>query len=195
MIHEWGLEALQSGEGVIDIAGDPGFTAAELLRSNIPVTIVDPALGLSGKSDPMTTTFLSQFEKRGLNVIKKPFNQEFVEDPNHAKLLSGASALISLYPDEATDYCLKFTAYSGLRTFIIPCNECQQYFPPQNPTFEGFVQQCLNVDYNYSRYFGNSSLLKRERITNTPYCQVILQRTPGPPMPTQPPALAGPASR
>lgn len=178
MILQWGLNTLQTGEGVIDVGGDPGFVAAELLRSGIPVTVVDPAFGVSGKADPTTAEYLSHFDQRHLRVIREPFNQAFVDNPAHGPLLRGASALVSLYPDEATDYCLYYTAFSSMRTAIIPCNECKQYFPPQNPTYEGFVQQCLCADYQYSNYFGNRSLLKRERICNTPFCQVILQRTP-----------------
>lgn len=184
MIQQWGLGTLQSGEGVIDVGGDPGFVAAELIRSGIPVTVVDPAFGMSGKSDPTTTEFLSHFDQRFLRMIRQPFDQAFVENPAHGNLLRGASALVSLYPDEATDFCLCYTAMKAMRSAIIPCNECKQYFPPHNPTYEGFVQQCLCADYNYSRYFGNSCLLKRERICNTPYCQVILQRTPVQPTPS-----------
>lgn len=182
MIQQWGLGTLQSGEGVIDVGGDPGFVAAELIRSGIPVTVVDPAFGVSGKSDPPTTQFLSLCDQRLLRVIRMPFNQAFVDNPAHAQLLRGASALVSLYPDEATDFCLYYTASVPMRTALIPCNECKQYFPPHNPTYEGFVQQVLSADFNYTQYFGNSSLLKRERICNTPYCQVILQRTPVQPM-------------
>jgi len=181
MIQQWGLATLQSGEGVMDVAGDPGFMAVELLRSGIPVTVVDPAFGFSGKQDPLTSQFLCQFDQRYLRVIREPFNQAFVD--NHGNLVRGISALVALYPDEATDFCLYFTAFRSMRTAIIPCNECKQYFPPHNPTYEGFVQQCLMVDYNYSRYFGNTALMKREQICNTPYCQVILQRTPMPQMP------------
>lgn len=178
MIQQWGLGTLQSGEGVIDVGGDPGFVAAELIRSGIPVTVVDPAFGVSGKADPTTQEYLRHFDQRFLRVIRMPFDQAFVDNPAHAQLLRGASALVSLYPDEATDFCLYFTAFSSMRTALIPCNECKQYFPPHNPTYEGFVQQCLCVDFQYSQYFGNANLLKRERICNTPYCQVLLQRTP-----------------
>lgn len=178
MIRQWGLGTLQSGEGVIDVGGDPGFVAAELIRSGIRVTVVDPAFGVSGKAEPATSQFLNQIDQRYLRVIRQPFDQAFVDNPEHAGLLRGASALVSLYPDEATDFLLKYTAFSSMRTALIPCNECKQYFPPHNPTYQGFVEQLLEKDYQYSMYFGNTALFKRERICNTPYCQVILQRTP-----------------
>lgn len=177
MINQWGLQTLQSGEGVIDIGGDPGFVAAELLRSGIRVTVVDPAFGVSGKQDAVTAEFLSNFDQQQLRLIRQPFNQAFVDDPQYSKLLHQASALVSLYPDEATDNCLFFSAQLALRTALIPCNECAQYFPPHNPTYDGFVNQLMELDLKYSRMFGNTPVV-RERICNTPFCQVILQRTP-----------------
>jgi len=179
MIRQWGLQTLQAGEGVIDVGGDPGFVAAELLRSGIRVTVIDPAFGVSGKADPTTTQFLTNFDDRQLRLIRQPFNQDFVDDPKHVRMLRQASALVSLYPDEATNFCLYFSAAFAMRTALIPCNECQQYFPPHDPTYEGFVNHLLAIDYDNSRRFGNAPL-QRERICNTPYCQVILQRTPGP---------------
>merc|ERR1719215_1818985 len=104
MIRQWGLQTLQAGEGVIDVGGDPGFVAAELLRSGIRVTVIDPAFGVSGKADPITAQFLNQFDEQHLRMIRQPFNQEFMDDKNHARLLLNASALVSLYPDEATNY-------------------------------------------------------------------------------------------
>lgn len=180
MIQQWGLQALQAGEGVIDIGGDPGFVAAELLRSGIRVTVVDPAFGVSGKANPMTSEVLRHFGQNQLRLIRQPFNQAFVDNPAYAGLLGQATALVSLYPDEATDFCLCFSAFSSMRTALIPCNECRQYFPPHDPTYEGFVNQLLARDCHYARFFGNPVLLRRERICNTPYCQVILQRTPAP---------------
>jgi len=180
MISQWGLRALQAGEGVVDVGGDPGFVAAELLRENIPVTVVDPAFGASGKSDPQTSEILRlyrQFEGTQFRLIRAPLNRAFVHDPKHRRILRGASAMVSLYPDEATDNCLYFSAAFDLRTVLMPCNECQRYFPSHNPTYEGFVQQCLKDDAKYSRVFRNATM-KREHINDTPFCKVILQRTP-----------------
>jgi len=177
MINQWGLQNLQSGEGVIDIGGDPGFVAAELLRSGIRVTVVDPAFGVSGKQDPMTMQFLTNFDESQLRCIRQPFDQAFVDDPKHAEMMRKASALVSLYPDEATNSCLYFSAAFALRTALIPCNECQQYFPPHNPTYDGFVNSLLELDSGYARTFDVAPCV-RERLCNTPYCQVILSRTP-----------------
>jgi len=176
MIHQWGLQTLQQGEGVIEVGGDPGFVAVELLRSGIRVTVVDPAFGASGKQDAQTREYLHCFDNTQLRFIREPFNQAFVDA--YSDLLHGASALVSLYPDEATDSCLYFSAAFAKRTALIPCNECAQYFPPHEPTYEGFVKQLLGIDRGYSRMFGNCPPMTRETLDNTPYCQVILLRSP-----------------
>merc|ERR1712107_227778 len=71
-----------------------------------------------------------------------------------------------------------FTAARAMRTAVVPCNECVQYYPPHNPTYEGFVIELLNRDMNYSAQFGHSVHLRREWIHDTPFCRVLLQRTP-----------------
>ncbi|CAK0841775.1 unnamed protein product [Prorocentrum cordatum] len=48
MLARWGLAALCAGEGVLEVGGDPGFLATELLGAGVPVTVVDPAFGASG---------------------------------------------------------------------------------------------------------------------------------------------------
>uniref|UniRef100_A0A7S4SBU6 Uncharacterized protein n=2 Tax=Alexandrium monilatum TaxID=311494 RepID=A0A7S4SBU6_9DINO len=186
MIQTWGLQALCEGEGVIDIGGDPGFVAAELLHSGIHVTVIDPAFGFAGKSDAWTTGYLqdpghSQRVRSGampLRIVRAPFDQTFVSDPANQRLLEGASALVSLYPDEGTGFILEYSAARAMRTALIPCNECLQYFPPHEPTYEGFVKQLLLNDHHYLQQYGQNSPLRREQIWGTPYCQVLLSRTP-----------------
>merc|ERR1711865_194015 len=108
MITQWGLEALRSGEGVVDIGGDPGFLAEALIRAGIHVTVVDPGFAQSGKADGATVSFInaparSQQVRSGtvpFRLIREPFNDAFVK--KHAKFLQGISAMVSLYPDEVT---------------------------------------------------------------------------------------------
>ncbi|CAK0794211.1 unnamed protein product [Prorocentrum cordatum] len=187
MIRQWGLETLRSGEGVIDIGGDPGFAAAELLRSGVPVTVVDPGFGQAGKANSWTSQVLqdpSNWQrvpagKVPFRLIRRPFNQDFVDEPEHASLLGGASALVSLYPDEATDFTLFFSASRGMRTAVIPCNECAQYFPKHDPTYEGFVNFLLERDmHQVSCLGGQRAALRRDWLSGSPFCQVVLQRTP-----------------
>lgn len=186
MINQWGLDTLRSGEGVIDVCGDPGFFAAECLSSGIHVTVIDPAFGFSGKSDPSTAEYINdqahwQRVRNGtvpLRLIKEPFNQSFVDNPNHEKLLRGASAIVSFYPDEATDFVMSFTAANAMRTVVIPCNECAQHFPRHDPTYEGFVRQIMMNDQFNLKSCRTYAPLQRAQLWGSPFCQVLLQRSP-----------------
>jgi len=194
MIQLWGRHVLAAGEGVIDVGGDPGFVAAELVRSGIRVTLVDPVFGNSGKADAYTTAALrnprlpSRFQAARLDacnrcipmfrVIKRPFDQNFVDDTSHTKLLKGASALIALYPDEATDFLLHTSAVLQIRMAFIPCNDCTQFFPPSNPTYQGFVNELLAEDKRKLKEFSGGVPLRRDRLWGSPFCQVVLQRSP-----------------
>eukprot|EP00930_Biecheleria_cincta_P006598 TRINITY_DN107639_c0_g1_i1.p1 TRINITY_DN107639_c0_g1~~TRINITY_DN107639_c0_g1_i1.p1 ORF type:complete len:338 (-),score=11.77 TRINITY_DN107639_c0_g1_i1:12-1025(-) len=186
MINQWGLETLRSGEGVIDVGGDPGFLASELLSCGIHVTVVDPAFGFSGKTDRWTMEYLydpsHQHRVRAgavpFRVLREPFNETLVADPANAKLMNGFSALVSFYPDEATDFLMSFSAANASRTAVIPCNECKQYFPPHDPTYEGFVRQLLSKDRDNLRYYGQVAPLQRRTLSGTPFCPVLLERSP-----------------
>eukprot|EP00928_Gymnodinium_smaydae_P054712 TRINITY_DN38442_c0_g1_i1.p1 TRINITY_DN38442_c0_g1~~TRINITY_DN38442_c0_g1_i1.p1 ORF type:complete len:329 (-),score=42.31 TRINITY_DN38442_c0_g1_i1:131-1117(-) len=187
MIARWGWQTLREGEGVIDIGGEPGFVAAELLASGIHVTVVDPAFGATGKAHASTTKCIEDPLAHGsgqfapgvtpFRVIRKPFDEAFVQDPSNHDFLSKVSAIVALYPDEGTNFLIHYTAKHGIRTAIIPCNECAQYFPPHNPTYEGFVGELLQRDYHWAQMFGQSPMCQ-EMISGTPFCRVLLQRTP-----------------
>lgn len=45
VVDTWGVEALSSGAGVVDVAGGKGLVAARLaLAHGIPVTVLDPVV-------------------------------------------------------------------------------------------------------------------------------------------------------
>ena len=190
LIRHWGLEKLRQGEGVLDVGGDPGFLAAELLQQGIHVTVIDPGFGFAGKSDASTTEYLHSSEHyervrvgvTPFRVIREPFSEDFANIPKNRKLLEAASALVSLYPDEATDFLLYWSATNGKPFAFIPCNDCAQYFPPQNPTYEGFVRRLLADDSRYCQSVQNGSMLhqvlSREYLVEAPFCRVLLQRAP-----------------
>jgi len=164
LISLWGLETLQSGSGVIDIGGDPGFAACEFMKSGIPVTVIDPAWSFDGTECIPIAMYLydprfRQCTPTGIcpfTVIHKAFNQSFVDDPENADLLSNASALVSMYPDEATDFILNFSATHAKRTALIPCPDCDQFWPEDDPEYEGLVQRLLYQ----SKAFPKSAWLK-----------------------------------
>merc|ERR1711874_237847 len=98
--------------------------------------VIDPAIGFSGKADHQTTQYLQDQNRtchmRGgvtpFRILREPFDRAFVSDPSNAEFLNKASALVSFYPDEVTDFIMLFSASTAKRTVMIPCNECTQYF-------------------------------------------------------------------
>eukprot|EP00746_Dinoflagellata_sp_MGD_P019798 gnl/MRDRNA2_/MRDRNA2_146046_c0_seq1.p1 gnl/MRDRNA2_/MRDRNA2_146046_c0~~gnl/MRDRNA2_/MRDRNA2_146046_c0_seq1.p1 ORF type:complete len:447 (+),score=48.94 gnl/MRDRNA2_/MRDRNA2_146046_c0_seq1:69-1409(+) len=200
----WGLQNLQSGTGVIDVGGDPGILAAEFLRNQIPVTVIDPAWGMSGKRHEATESYLSSRRidlraRHGLRirtkitpfkVIQKPFDRFFVDDPKNADLLLNASAIVGVHPDEVTGFLLRYSASRDIRTAVIPCDACEEFFPKNNATYEGFVHQLLQQDRLNAYSFETSAPLQRtvlETMTfnnrgleESPRRSVVLLRSPRP---------------
>jgi len=184
MIQAWGIDTLRAGSGVVEIGGDPGFVASELLCNGIPATVVDPAFGLSGKASRYSQEAYCdwgqwQGQQAPFTVLKEPFDSVFLENASNADILRNASAIVSLYPDEVTAFVLDVSVEHNMRTVVIPCNECAQYFPPHNPTYEGFVQQLLQNDYGHAKVRNcHTAPLQRSVLMGSPFCQVLLHRTP-----------------
>lgn len=66
------------------------------------------------------------------------FDEGFYQ--RHRGFVDSASAIISLYGDEATEPSLRFAASLGKPCALIPCNECFRFFPSHNRTYDGYVQ-------------------------------------------------------
>lgn len=180
------METLRSGDGVMDICGDPGFLAAELLRSGIHVTVVDPGFGQSGKTDPATMRYVNdpahahrvRSGVKPFTIIAEMFDEDFVN--KRPETMDRISAIVALYPDEPTDYIIRLTADWNKRVAMIPCNECVRFYPPHEPTHEGFVKQLLRNDAQYletpAGKQGGALPLRRETIFGSPFCNVLLHR-------------------
>jgi len=190
MINHWGLDMLRAGEGVLEVGGEPGFMARELLLSGIPVTVVDPSFGLSGKGNHYTDGIINDPKNREagrggkpmLRTICRSFDQEFVNDPTTRPLLENLSCAIALYPDEGTEFFMLFSATQAksLPSFLLPCDDCRQFWPAHDPTYEGFIRHIVNTDeerlLNYAQHERHQ--LKKERFPGMPFSQVLLQRSP-----------------
>lgn len=144
MVKTWGIELLRSGSGVIDVGGDPGFGAVACLRRGIPAIVVDPTWGVTGKSDAWTTAELYQQHPGGasLSSFNENFDSMFCERNPH--VVTNASVIMSLYGDEATAPTIQAAVATGRPCVVIPCNECVRFFPPQNQTYDAYVQACVD---------------------------------------------------
>ncbi|CAE8636499.1 unnamed protein product [Polarella glacialis] len=113
MVQSWGIEMLRSGSGVMDVAGEPGFMACALLQRGIPVTVVDPSWAKTGKTNAYTQVqkVLEQSGSAKLQVFSEMFDEAFVAA--HQDLVDDASAIVSLYGDQATSPCVHFAAKTG----------------------------------------------------------------------------------
>ena len=130
LVRRYGLGQLSAGAGVVDIGGDPGFLAAELVTRGIPCTVVDPCFGVTGKGNQYTsiltqpefTTARSEHGRPLLRTLKQHFDQSFTEDPANSGLLETCSVMVAMYPDEGTDFFMAFTAANAHRVAaaIIP---------------------------------------------------------------------------
>lgn len=174
MVQSWGISALRAGSGVLDIGGEPGFLAAALLSRGVPVTVVDTFWRRSGKQNRHAE--LPSTEEKGFpdgarfEAIAAPFDEKFVAE--HQALVDNASALVSLYGDEATTPCLQYASSSRVPCLVVPCNECVRFFPPHQRNYEGYAQALL-ADAN-----AKGGRFQRAVLQCTPFSRVLLVQLP-----------------
>lgn len=174
MIANWGLEFLRSGTGVIDVGGEPGFVASVLLGRGIPASVVDPSWRMTGKTNRHTAVELFQAEQGSpkFTCFHENFDTDFYT--RHREFVDGASAIISLYGDEATQCCLEVAILAGKPCAVIPCNECVRFFPPQNQTYDGYVQACVDLPNEHGGRF------ERVLLQGAPFSQALVVQPPCP---------------
>lgn len=173
MVSTWGIETLRNGSGVIDVGGDPGFLAVALLKRRIPVIVVDPCWGETGKCDHRTQNELQHaHEFASLSACKSNFDLAFIE--KNPGVVENASAIVSLYGDEATSPSIQIAARFGKPAVIMPCNECVRFFPQQNPNYDGYVNACIEE--------GNKSGGRFElvQLHGAPYSRALVAQPPLP---------------
>ena len=90
----------------------------------------------------------------------------------HKDFVDRASAMVSLYGDEATEPSLRFAASLGKPCALIPCNECVHFFPQQNQTYDGYVEACLEVGKQHRGRFELVNLV------GAPFSRALLVQPP-----------------
>lgn len=172
LINTWGFDYLRGGGGVIDVGGEPGFVAASLLERGVPATIVDPSWGLTGKANWNAPVW--QYEKGPVRfgAFREMFDSSFVE--RHGDFFKGVRAIVSLYGDEATVPCIEIAANTGKPCAVVPCNECVKFFPPANPTYDGYVQWCLTAGHQLG------GRLELAHLYGAPFSRELVVQSPHP---------------
>jgi len=174
MIRTWGVELLSSGSGVIDVGGEPGFVAMALLQRGVPAMVVDPSWGLTGKTNRLTN-IEQMMQMPGcprFSAFREIFDENFYKQ--HAELVASASAIVSLYGDEATEPSLRFAASLGKPCALIPCNECIRFFPSNNQTYDGYVQACIDTANQ------NNGRFELVNLVGAPFSRALLVQSPMP---------------
>lgn len=144
MIKHFGIDQLRNGSGVIDVGGEPGFVGASLLKHGIPTIVVDPSWRLTGKTSRLTN-IEQMIQMPGcpqFQAFQECFDDNFYN--KNKELVDSATAIVSLYGDEATEPSLRLAASLGKPCALIPCNECIRFFPPENQTYDAYVQACVD---------------------------------------------------
>ena len=174
MIKTWGLDLLRSGSGVIDVGGEPGFVAVALMEHGIPATVVDPSWRMTGKTNRLTN--IEQMVQLPGCPKFQAFQEMFDENfyGHHRDFVDAASAIVSLYGDEATEPSLRFAASLGKPCALIPCNECIRFFPTHNQTYDGYVQACMDVANQ------NKGRFELVNLVGAPFSRALLVQPPLP---------------
>ncbi|CAI5725922.1 unnamed protein product [Hyaloperonospora brassicae] len=142
LVETFGAPFLATGKGVVDIAGGRGNVSFELWnKRRLPCTLVEPR--------PMK---LTKQQHRYLHKQKKTqaqhgdpnaplteslvpqvtalFNMDtFLERAEHVELITQASLLLGVHPDEATDSIVEVAIKFNKPFAIVPCCVFGQKFP------------------------------------------------------------------
>eukprot|EP00931_Biecheleriopsis_adriatica_P090971 TRINITY_DN64882_c0_g1_i1.p1 TRINITY_DN64882_c0_g1~~TRINITY_DN64882_c0_g1_i1.p1 ORF type:complete len:329 (-),score=59.17 TRINITY_DN64882_c0_g1_i1:98-1084(-) len=170
MITNWGIATLTRGSGVIDIGGEPGWLAAACLQRGISATVVDPTWRITGKGHWTNNCEGLQPGNARFTAFSAEFDSRFVDE--HRELVHNASAIVSLYGDEATWPSLEFAVESGKPCAVVPCNECERFFPDHNKTYDGYCEALL---YEFQWRGGRMELVILDGV---PFSRALLVQGP-----------------
>eukprot|EP00698_Gefionella_okellyi_P001130 TRINITY_DN11029_c0_g1_i2.p1 TRINITY_DN11029_c0_g1~~TRINITY_DN11029_c0_g1_i2.p1 ORF type:complete len:426 (-),score=95.54 TRINITY_DN11029_c0_g1_i2:395-1672(-) len=130
LLKTYGAEYLNSGSGVLDIAGGRGDVSFELFTKNgIKCTLIEP------REMKLTKQQSRLMGKANTALALCPhmrtmFNNDFIADPANAQLLSECSLVVGMHPDQATGHIVNFALARNKPFAVIPC--C--VFPGEFPT-------------------------------------------------------------
>ncbi|KAF4714098.1 hypothetical protein FOZ62_019065 [Perkinsus olseni] len=131
LVDTFTLPVLQSGSGVVDVAGGKGELAVELAALGIPVTVIDPRQNLA------PTRRLRQLVNRlmGGKMSKEKCVAWRLEHTRHLKMLlddemdartkadifRDCSVVVGMHPDQATGYLQAAAMECNKPYAIVPC--------------------------------------------------------------------------
>lgn len=164
LIETYGQSYLQSGGGVLDVAGGKGKLSVELaIQGQIPCTIVDPLVRKHGiKMEPRDARRIRQVNAPHPQLLAKYFNKTDFLDDNLA-VLNDAQICVGLHPDECTEDIVDVALEHGKPLAIVPCCIFSGFFPLRTiqhretgelipvRTYEDFVDYLLAKDERFQK--------------------------------------------
>jgi len=145
LLEHFGSAALSSGTGVLDVAGGRGELAFELqCVRRVPCTLIEPR---PMKLDRRQAAML----RKRPELVPPPQIQALFDDalcraPEHAALIAGASIVVAMHPDQATEPAVDVALRCGKPFAVVPCCVFSRQFPERRldgqpvSSYEHFVE-------------------------------------------------------
>lgn len=136
LVDTFGSSYLSSGSGVLDIAGGRGNVSFDLWNvRHIPSTLIDPRPLKLSRVQHKHLKKLKKADGENANTGLVPqkqalFNTDtFLENADNVKLITNASVLVGMHPDEATDAIVDVALQFDKPFAIVPCCVFSHSFP------------------------------------------------------------------
>jgi hypothetical protein len=153
LVETYGTALLSAARGVVDVAGGKGKLAIELSAVHrIPSTVVDPAV----RKKRISSRDAKRLRKAAVAVpahIAALFDARGAFAEEHRALLSGASCLVGMHPDQATEAIVDAALRFGTPCAVVPCCVFAGLAPERRlrgggavRTYDEFVQYLLEKD-------------------------------------------------
>jgi hypothetical protein len=130
LVSTFGREALSEAHGVLDVGGGRGGLSFELhVRHGLPTTLLEPRESISLKSNqrrelrkkPHLQPFRHVCARLGLDDDAGGEDASFESTAEGAALLAGASTLVGMHSDEATEPLVRAAVAYGKPFAVVPC--------------------------------------------------------------------------